>query len=163
MERPYVVEEKGLNSVIWDLCPQPSLEHHGRSSTQVLFLGKAELGFFHFLEIGCDNLARTFRCRRSCLLKTGFLGHVPKRAESTKEKSRRCFMDVTLMKYKMLCSGILSSSILMFVNSSLCQIVKSRNPLCYFPILPTSLFLFANFTCAKLWSLHCPKFIFPVC
>jgi hypothetical protein len=46
----------------------------------------------------------------------------------------------------------------MFVNSTLCQIVKSRNPHCYFPILPTSLlpncevyivpssiFLFANF------------------
>jgi hypothetical protein len=61
------------------------------------------------------------------------------------------------------CSGILSSSILMFVNSTLCQIVKSRIPHCYFPILPSSLFLFANFTFAKLWSLHCPKFIFPVC
>jgi hypothetical protein len=27
------------------------VENHGRDYTQVLFLGKAELGFFHFLEI----------------------------------------------------------------------------------------------------------------
>jgi hypothetical protein len=55
------------------------------------------------------------------------------------------------------CSSILSSSILVFVNSTLCQIVKSGNPHCYLPILPSSLFLFAKFTLAKLWSLHCPQ------
>jgi hypothetical protein len=31
--------------------PPEQVENHGRACTQVLFLRKAELGFFHFLEI----------------------------------------------------------------------------------------------------------------
>ncbi len=55
--------------------PREPVKNHGRGCTQVLFLHKAELGFFHFLEIV-----------------TGWL--VPsagKGAENTKEKSRQCF------------------------------------------------------------------------
>ncbi len=51
-------KEKGLSpgpSFIGDLCPKAGrpreqVENHGRACTQVLFLCKAELGFFHFLE-----------------------------------------------------------------------------------------------------------------
>jgi hypothetical protein len=78
--------------------------------------------------------------------------------ENTKEKSRQCFTDVTLMKYERL--GCFVNHVCQLHT---CQIVKSRNPHCYFPILPSSLFLFANFTFAKLWSLHCPEFIFSIC
>jgi len=74
------------------------VENHRRAYTQVLFLHKAELGFFHCLEIVTGwlvpsagqkipvqpgwylslvrrsqySLAGTFDCRRSHLLKTGF-------------------------------------------------------------------------------------------
>jgi hypothetical protein len=64
------------------------LSNHGRACTQVLFLRKAELGFFHFLEIVTGwlvpsagqkiqySLAGTFHRRRSHLLKTSFLRQV---------------------------------------------------------------------------------------
>lgn len=73
-------------------------------------------------------------------------------------------------------SGILSSSILMFVNSTLGQIVKSRNSNYYFPILPSSLlpssllpncevyiasssfFLFANFHFCQIARSELPNF-----
>jgi hypothetical protein len=47
-----------------------------RACTQVLFLRKAELGFFHFLEIVIGWLVTFHRRRRSRLLKTGFFRQV---------------------------------------------------------------------------------------
>jgi hypothetical protein len=52
-------------SLIWDLCPRPvgwgiRLKITERACTQVLFLRKAKLGFFHCLE-NSDRLASTFR------------------------------------------------------------------------------------------------------
>jgi hypothetical protein len=65
------------------------VKNHRRACTQVPFLFKAELGFFHILEIVTRwpgslplirrsqySLAGTFTCRRSRLLKTGFLRQV---------------------------------------------------------------------------------------
>jgi hypothetical protein len=63
--------------------PSEKIKNHERAYNQVLFLCKAELGFFHFLEIVTGwlvrsvvrrsqySLAGTFRRRRPCLLKTG--------------------------------------------------------------------------------------------
>jgi hypothetical protein len=67
--------------------PREPVKNHGRACTQVLFLSKAELGFFHFLEIvtgwlapsAGQNilvLAGTFHPKRSRLLKTGFFMQV---------------------------------------------------------------------------------------
>jgi hypothetical protein len=50
--------------------PREQVENDGRACTQVLFLHKAALGFFHFLEIVTGWLAGTFDLRRSHLLKT---------------------------------------------------------------------------------------------
>jgi hypothetical protein len=63
--------------------PREHVKNHGRACTQVLFLGKAELRFFYFLEIVTGwlapsagqkilVLAATFHPKRSRLLKTGF-------------------------------------------------------------------------------------------
>jgi hypothetical protein len=70
------------------------VDNGGRACIQVLLLSRAELGFFHFLEIvkgwlvpstisekkpvrrSQYSLADTFDCRRSCLLKTGFFRQV---------------------------------------------------------------------------------------
>jgi hypothetical protein len=64
------------------------VENHRRACTQVLFLRKAELRFFHFLEIVTGwlvpsagqksqySMAGTFQRRRSRLLKTGFFRQV---------------------------------------------------------------------------------------
>jgi hypothetical protein len=64
--------------------PREQVEHHWRACTQVLFLLKAELRFFHFSTIVTGwlipstvrtsqyNLAGTFHRRRSRLAKTGF-------------------------------------------------------------------------------------------
>jgi hypothetical protein len=91
--------------------------------------------------MGSDKLAGTFHCRRSCLLKTGFLGHVPNVAENTKEKSRRCFTDVTLMKYEMLGYFVkFRSNVCQLHTLSNCQITQSTL------LFPN----FANFTFAKL-------------
>jgi hypothetical protein len=71
--------------------PREQVENHGRACTQVLFLHKGELGFFHFLEIATGRLvpsvgqkiprsqyrlAGTFHCKRSRILKTGFFKQV---------------------------------------------------------------------------------------
>jgi hypothetical protein len=67
--------------------PTEHVKNHGRACTQVLFLSKAELGFFHFLEIVTSwlapsagqkilVLAGTFHPKRSRLLKTGFFMQV---------------------------------------------------------------------------------------
>jgi hypothetical protein len=40
-----------LRSVPEASRPREHVENHGRTCTEVLFLDKAELGFFHFLEI----------------------------------------------------------------------------------------------------------------
>jgi hypothetical protein len=63
-------------------------------------LRKAELGFFHFLEIVTGWLADTFHRKRSRLLKTGFFTQVGKGAENTKEKSRQCFTQGLLVQAK---------------------------------------------------------------
>jgi hypothetical protein len=56
--------------------PREQVKSHGRTSTQVLFLCKAELGFFSLFR-NSDRLAATFLCRRSShLLKTGFFRQV---------------------------------------------------------------------------------------
>jgi hypothetical protein len=67
--------------------PREHVKNHGRASTQVLFLSKAELGSFHSLEIVTGwlapsaghkilVLAGTFHPKRSRLLKTGFFMQV---------------------------------------------------------------------------------------
>jgi hypothetical protein len=68
--------------------PRAQISNHGRACTQVLSYVKAELGFFHFLEIvrgwlvlsavrrSQYNLAGTFHRRRSRLVKTGFFMQV---------------------------------------------------------------------------------------
>jgi len=58
--------------------PREQVENHGRACTQVLFLHKAELGFFHFLEIVTGWLVPS-------------TGQKIPLAENTKEKSRQCF------------------------------------------------------------------------
>ncbi len=81
--------------------PREHVKNHGRACTQVLFLNKAELRFFYFLEIVTGwlapsagqkilVLAGTFHPKRSPLLKAGFF-IAGKGAENTKEKSRQCF------------------------------------------------------------------------
>ncbi len=63
--------------------PREHVKSHGRACTQFLFLSKAELRFFYFLEIVTGwlapsagqkilVLAGTFHPKRSRLLKTGF-------------------------------------------------------------------------------------------
>jgi hypothetical protein len=57
--------------------PREHVENHGRASTQVLFLCKADLGFFHFLEIFTGWLVpplvrRSHYSLTNLLLKTGF-------------------------------------------------------------------------------------------
>jgi hypothetical protein len=42
---------RDLSPVSQAARPREQAENHRRASTQVLFLRKAELGFFHFLEI----------------------------------------------------------------------------------------------------------------
>jgi hypothetical protein len=70
--------------------PREQVENHGRACTQVLFLSKAELGFFHssvFLKsekivkifstaVDPSSLADIFHCKRSRLLKTSFFRQV---------------------------------------------------------------------------------------
>ncbi len=76
---------RDLRSVVEAGRPREQLENHGKACTQVHFLSKAELGFFHFLEImtcwlipsagqkiQVQHMAGTFHRRKSCLLKTGF-------------------------------------------------------------------------------------------
>jgi hypothetical protein len=78
------------------------IENHGRAYTQVLFLLKAELGFFHFLEIVTGWLVPSagrkipvqpgwyLPAQKILLAENRFL-QTCKRAENTKEKSMQCF------------------------------------------------------------------------
>jgi hypothetical protein len=79
------------------------VENHGRPVRRSFFLHKAELGFFHVLEIVTGwlvlsawseqpeySLAGTFHCRRSGLLKTGFFRQV-RELKIQRKKSRQCF------------------------------------------------------------------------
>ncbi len=73
-----------------------------RACTQVLFLGKVELGFFHFLEIVTGWLVpsigqkipvqpgRYLPWQKIPLAENKFL-QADKGAKNTKEKSRQCF------------------------------------------------------------------------
>jgi hypothetical protein len=61
--------------------PREHVENHGRASTQVLFLCKADLAFFHFLEIVTGWLVpllvrRSQYSLTNLLLKTGFFRQV---------------------------------------------------------------------------------------
>jgi hypothetical protein len=79
-----------------------------RACTQVLFLSKGELGFFHFLEIVTDWLVRFagqkisvqpgwyFPPQKIPLAENMFL-QVRKEAENTKEKSRQRFTFVKVV------------------------------------------------------------------
>jgi hypothetical protein len=83
--------------------PREQVEIHGRACTHVLFLCKAELGFFHFLEIVTGWLVpsasqkipvqpgwylqlQKIRPAENTFLQAG------KGAENTKEEFRLCFM-----------------------------------------------------------------------
>jgi hypothetical protein len=79
-----------LRSVPESYRSREHVENNGRACTQVLFISKAELGFFHFLR-NSGRLAGTFHRSRSRLLKRGFF-RAGDGAENTKEKSRLCFM-----------------------------------------------------------------------
>jgi hypothetical protein len=82
--------------------PREQIKNHRRACTQVLFLCKAELGFFHFLEIMTGWLVPSagkkipvnpgwyLPPRKIPLAENRFL-QAGKGAENTKEKSRRCF------------------------------------------------------------------------
>jgi hypothetical protein len=89
-----------LRSVPEAVRLREQVENHRRSCTQVLFLRKAELGFFHFF-INGDRLAITFRSSEdpstaglvpsiakdpACCENWFF--HAGKGAENIKEKSR---------------------------------------------------------------------------
>jgi hypothetical protein len=63
--------------------PREQVENHGRACTQVLFLGKAELGFFHFFR-------DTFHPQKIPLAENTFL-QAGNGAKNTKEKSKQCF------------------------------------------------------------------------
>jgi len=67
--------------------PREQVEKHGRAYTQVLFLRKAELGFFHFLEIVTSWLVPSAG-EKIALAQNRFL-RAGKGAENTKEKSRQ--------------------------------------------------------------------------
>jgi hypothetical protein len=76
----------------------------------------------------------------ACLKQVSW-GHVPNGAENTKEKSRRCFTDVTLMKYEML-------GYFVKYRSDVCQLHTLSN--CQIPQSTLLFPNFANFTFAKL-------------
>jgi hypothetical protein len=66
--------------------------NHGRASTQVRFLRKAELRFFHVLEIVTSWMVPS-ASQKIPLAKNRFL-KAGKGAENTKEKSKQCFMSI---------------------------------------------------------------------
>jgi len=66
--------------------PREQVENHGRACTQVLFLHKAELGFFHFLEIVTGWLVPCTG-QKIPVAENRFL-HAGKGAGNTNEKSR---------------------------------------------------------------------------
>jgi hypothetical protein len=72
--------------------PREQVENHRRASTQVLFLPKAELGFFHFFEIVTGwkipvQPGWYLPPQEIQLAENKFL-HAGKGAKNTKEKSR---------------------------------------------------------------------------
>ncbi len=81
------------------------VENHKRACTQVLFLSKAELGCFHFLEIVTGWLVPSagqkipvkpgwyLPLQKILLAENRFL-QAGKGAENTKEKSRPCFTTI---------------------------------------------------------------------
>ncbi len=85
--------------------PREQVENHRRACTQVLFLSKAELGFFHFLEIVTGWLVPSagqkipvqpgwyLPLQKIPLAENRFL-QAGKGAENTKEKSRQCFTTI---------------------------------------------------------------------
>ncbi len=56
--------------------PREQVKNNGRAYTQVLFLRKAELGFFHFLEIVTGWLVPSAGQKIPAQLKTGFFRQV---------------------------------------------------------------------------------------
>jgi hypothetical protein len=85
--------------------PKEQVSNHGRACTPVLFLLKAELGFFHVLEIATGWLVPSAGQKSPStawllpspqkipLAENKFL-HASKGDENTKEKSRQCFTHV---------------------------------------------------------------------
>jgi hypothetical protein len=76
--------------------PQEHVKNHERACTQVCFLCKAELRFFHFLEIVTGWVVPSAR-KKIPLAQNRFL-QAGKGAENTKEKSRQCFMSIYIYK-----------------------------------------------------------------
>jgi hypothetical protein len=70
--------------------PREQVENHERAYTQVLFLHKAELGFFHFLEIVLGWLVPCDGEKNPILAENRFL-RACKGAENTKEKPKQSF------------------------------------------------------------------------
>jgi hypothetical protein len=88
VSRPEYRPFRDSRSMPEDSTPKEQVSNHGRACTQVLSLSKAELGFFHFLEIATGWLVPSagqkipvqlgwyLPRRRSHLLKTSFFTQV---------------------------------------------------------------------------------------
>jgi len=85
--------------------PKEQVSNHGRACTQVLFLRRAELGFFHFLEIVTGWLVPStgqkipvqpgwYLPPQKIPLAENKFPEASKGDEKTKEKSRQCFAHV---------------------------------------------------------------------
>ncbi len=116
--------------------PREQVENHGRACTQVLFLGSAKLGFFHFLEIVIGWLVSSVQkiplqpgwhlpSQKIPLAEIRFL-QAGKGAENTKEKSRQCFASA-------LCSN--------FCTNMLQEVIELQHPL-------------AEISLSYCWCLH---------
>ncbi len=106
-EGPVLRPLRDLRSVPKAHKSREQIENYGRACTQVLFLHKAELGFFSLFR-NSDRLARTFRWsedpRIAWLVPSTaedpacrFL-QIGKRPENTKEKSRQCFTSANCLQ-----------------------------------------------------------------
>jgi hypothetical protein len=96
-----------LRSVLEAGRPMEQVENHGGACTQVLFLCKVELGFFHFLEIVTGLLVPSVGQKipvqpgwylppqKIPLAENRFL-QAGKGAENAKEKSRQCILCMLL-------------------------------------------------------------------
>jgi hypothetical protein len=73
-----------FRSVLEASKPREQVKNHGRDCTKVLFLRKTNRAgwYLPLVRRSQYSLACSFRCRRSCVLKTGFF---------RQEKSRQCF------------------------------------------------------------------------
>jgi hypothetical protein len=101
-ERPEYRPLGDFTSVPEACWPRRQVENKGRACIQVLFLSKAELGFFHFLEIVTGWLVPSASQKipvqrgwylpphKIPLAENRFL-QACKGAENTNEKSRQCF------------------------------------------------------------------------